>query len=216
MDRAVNAAAELQPVAARSEITVAADAVWSLFVAGVLPKQPETVKRAAAAAGLVINDLRDADLRRAQRRYVPPRPATPPNPNKGKTDEARARWQAGQRRGSAVASAKRSRQPRPGQTTMRCGKCGNDLHLLHFEERADRPGRRRTTCIECRREASRDRYLSVDKQKAMNAARLTFIVSDSDETLGLACIDCGELVRSGEEVTGVAQLAHVDCPTGHG
>lgn len=61
------------PYPTRSEREVAADAVWCLFAAGLLPKTPEMVMRACAATGLDHDDLRVASVRaerRAQRRPV--------------------------------------------------------------------------------------------------------------------------------------------------
>jgi hypothetical protein len=198
----------------RSEVAVAADAVWSLFAARLVARTPETVARAAQAAGVTVADLREADIRRERHRYCPPRRDVDRRRHDDRPDDSQKRWRQGTALGRDKAAQRKSRQPQPGQRTMVCAACGNDLALVHFEKRPDRPGKRRTTCITCRREASRDRYLSVAKQRTLNTARLTFVISGNDETLALACIDCGELFVAGDEVEGAAQLRHTTCREG--
>lgn len=184
---------------------MAADAVWALFDAGVLRRRPFDIALAARAAGLSVADLRAAHSRRDARQYRPPARTV------GVTPEAHTRWKEGTARGRANGAGRPSRQPGSGDETMVCRTCGNDLPVDQFPMRVDRPGKRRTTCVSCMREASRDRYLSVAKQGALNAARLTFVLNESDGELDLACIHCGQPLVAGDEVEGEAQLHHVDC-----
>lgn len=193
---------------ADSEADVVADAVWSLVVAGVIPKAAAVLKTAVMAAGITVAELRAADHRRSADQYRPPSRKRYAD----WSEEARARWKEGSRRGCVEGAKRRSRQPKPGQTTMHCPLCGNDLSLDNFPRRADRPAQRWTTCTGCRRERSRDRYLNVARERALNIARLTFVLCEDDERLGLGCIDCGALFVAGDHVEGVAQLHHVNCP----
>lgn len=105
-----------------------------------------------------------------------------------------------------------SRQPRPGDTHMRCGRCKQDKPLGEFSRRADLPGIRWTVCDTCRRKRQRERYLSVEKVRMLKAARLTFTVSDADEYAGLACMECGARVVPGDEVFSLSGLHHTRCP----
>lgn len=47
----------------RTEAEIAADAVWALFVIGLIPRTVENIQMAAHAAGLSLQALRDADHR---------------------------------------------------------------------------------------------------------------------------------------------------------
>lgn len=194
---------------ARSEADIVADAIWALVVAEILPKKAADLKKAVMAAGITVAELRDADYRRSRNLYRPPSR----HRHADWSEEAVERWREGSHRGRINGSRRRSRQPSPGQTTMHCPLCGNDLSIDdNFPFRADRPKQRWTTCNGCRRERSRDRYLNVERERALNMARLTFVIVEDDERIGLGCVDCGEVFVAGDHVEGVAQLHHVNCP----
>lgn len=192
----------------RSEVTIAADAVWALFEAGLIPRSPVAIKKAALAAGVPIAALRDANERRARGYYEPP--AQPPRSASWST-ESRRRYADGVKRGAEAAAVKMSRQPRPQDETMECSACGNELSIACFPPRADRPGRLVTQCRTCRRAKARDRYLDVARRDALNRARITFVIVDDDVHLGLACADCGALFVAGDVVHGDARLVHDQC-----
>lgn len=197
-------------IPARSEIDVAADTVWALMEAGLIERTPLGVRRAAAAVQISVDDIRAAAERRGAGRYQPPREHA--KRQDVWPQESVRRWEAGSRRGSEAAAERKSKQPKAGETSMVCRKCGNQKDVEEFPPRPDRPGKRRTICGECKREAARDRYLDLQKVKAMNAAHITFMVSEDDAALDLCCIDCGAALRPGDHVEGNVQLRHVNCP----
>lgn len=220
----------------RSEVVVAADAVWSLFHAGLLPADAVHIRRAADAAGVPIQALKEAQGRRTTRIYAPPRadyrtrapeppspagarPAPAPTgpPMSGEStrfhsDDTRERHREGARRGAAARAVTLSRQPKADENTMECSACGQRKSVDEFSLRADRPGKRWTACIPCRRSAQHARYLSVEKRGALDRAQLEFIWSDVDNELELSCSGCGNRFVVGERVAGDAVLAHVHCP----
>lgn len=181
--------------------------VETLTKAKVLACKPDlALTSGMVALGVSSGEVEEASSRLRRRGWLPPA-------WKRISEEARDRYMIGVRRGARAAGDKKTRQPRRGQEKMYCPACGNDLLVVHFEKRADRPGQRRTICRGCRRDASRDRYLSVSKQKAMNVARLTFVLSGDEAKMELRCIDCGEELVAGDEVEGRTQLSHTSCPS---
>lgn len=59
----------------RSETEIAADAVWALFIIGLIARTPDNIKLAAKASGLSLQALRDADFRHQNGRAHAPAPA---------------------------------------------------------------------------------------------------------------------------------------------
>jgi hypothetical protein len=184
----------------RSEVEVAADAVWALFACEMLPKKPQLIARAAMAAGIPVGALRDADgRRRAHVTHRPvlasvPAPTTPKQPNTG----------------PATAARVAAKNPEPG--LRRCSFCEQVKPFADFGVK-DRPsGRLKSMCKPCEKAYQRERYLTVQKVKALNAVGLTFVVSASDDVDGVACIDCLQPIRPGQEVHGSTSLHHVSCP----
>lgn len=203
----------------RSEVMVAADTVWALIAASLLPRTPEALKASALATGLRIQDLKDACTRWERGRWrvpidqgcraVQPEPA-PPAPLQLVPDPPRPST-APHHPNTGPATAARVAAKNPTPETRRCsGICRLVLPIEQFALREG--GRRKSMCIECMKRYQRDRYLSVKKQRAMNAARLQFVVCEGDEVEGLACMDCLRPLEVGQEVHGTTSLHHVSCP----
>jgi hypothetical protein len=94
----------------------------------------------------------------------------------------------------------------------RCPRCKEVKPIGGFDRRSANDPRPRPYCRPCFRDYQRERYLSVDKVRAINAARLVFTVGPLDKVNGMACMDCGAPLRPGERVYGDAALRHEDCP----
>ena len=200
----------------RAECEVAADAVWALMETGLVRKHRDTILAAAHAVGVTVHDLRNASLRWERGWRSKPRRDLPPLPdavsgNGASPPEAPTVANGGQR-GAPEQRVDRSRTSRPSdpealppQPTDRwCKACRQRLPGAYFY--GSSPTCRR--CVNRRR-----RELRVEKAKLLNAARLTFEVTDADALAPpLCCMDCGLALHVGEQVSGVASLRHVECP----
>lgn len=116
----------------------------------------------------------------------------------------------------APGAKENSLQPELDDTTMTCrGKCGRTMEISDdtFPFRPDRPNRRHTICVDCRRQRQRNRYLSVAMSDALDEVRLEFVIDESDATAQLRCTACERPFRSGEKAVADAELRHVVCPT---
>lgn len=199
------AAVEGSGVSYRSEKEIAADAVWSLFHFGLLPKTSENIARAARAAGLQIADIRDADLRE-ERGYQ-----RTPTLNAVLEGGPSAAWAlTASPKESAAQRARTAWNRLPDGPTRTCRRCGEEQPIDNFLMRSD-SGTRHGTCNPCRKSLSRIRYLSVEKQHLMNTVGLRFVVTEGDNLAGLACAECGEKIVAGDEVQGHTALRHTDC-----
>lgn len=204
---------------ARTEIEVAADTVLALLTAGVIATHQRSA--AVSAAGLMVGDLDQAVQRRRARGFVAPRhektvkgepEAHAPVMAFPATKRLPVRDVPEPRAGGNRGGGRPSRQPAPKAKTMQCGSCGESKSLDNFDLRADRPGVRWTVCNECRHRRHADRYLSVEKERALKAARIEFEVQAEDGLVGLICSDCGRALAVGDVVTGVAKITHArDC-----
>lgn len=189
-------------VGGRLEVDIAADAVWSLFAAGLLPLNAATISAAIRAARIPLAKLQEAQQRH-ERRYVErPRP-----------QPARARHRNAPHHpniGPALASKIAAKNPT--STTRICSRCQEELPVGQFGIKDKKTGARKSMCRPCMLDYQRHRYLGVEKQRLLNAARLTFVVTEADDVAGLACSDCGAPIRAGQEVEGDATLHHAICP----
>lgn len=203
----VSPAATVRPISSlRREEDIAADAVWALFAAGLIPTTAVNVIAAARAAQIHPGRLREAQGRREHglvekpsRRVVRARdlfdyPSAPYEPNSREGNDKK----------------KAAKEPRPGRRI--CSKCKKEKPVGEFQVKNKATGQRRARCIPCTAEDQRTRYLDVEKQKLMNAARLAFVVRPGDRVVGLVCVDCGCPIRVGEKVHGQATLHHDACP----
>lgn len=189
----------LAALAAAFERRVAvADAVWAMFEDGLIEKTSANVLRAAAAAGVTVADLRDADYRKtkgapARRLVVMPQKA-PHQPNTLPATETRLQ----------------TKNPRPGRRL--CSRCGAEKPVGDFAIKNRETGTRKSMCRPCMKDYQRTRYLTVEKLRLMNEASLTFVVTEGDGVTGLVCVDCGCPLRPGEQVVGHTALRHTTCP----
>jgi hypothetical protein len=97
-----------------------------------------------------------------------------------------------------------------GHETRRCSKCREFLPLSEFSVKSKRTGQLWSMCDDCRRVYQRERYLHVAKVEALNAARLVFRWTESDE-VELVCGECGQPIVDGDLVVGQAELDHARC-----
>lgn len=232
--------AEASLGAARSAAEVLADALVSLFAARLMQPEPEVVGRACALLGLTAEDLRHAGSR-AERGWAlgdphgltvgPPSPSPPPRPPCehcsspipahaadrasrprrfcGRDCQLAAYRSTGAYTAAATAARKAAKNPAEGR--RRCSICRRVRPLADFALKDRTRGTYKSACRDCLRRHQAERYLSVDKVRVLNAARLTLIVGPDDGT-GLACMDCGLPLVMGEEVYGDASLRHTTCP----
>lgn len=229
----------------RPEIEVAADTVARLIKAGLIAPGMHgralsaEVGRACTAAGISLDDLRLASIR-LDRGYVepprsatlPPRPQPAPAPEPTPTQRVEQRTRATRddlahrrsvseqhRRANEAKAAWQRANPAPGM--RRCARCRETFHVEHFPIKDQASGRRRSYCgpeaNDCWRTMQRDRYLSVARLGAMQAAGVTFVVQEGDGCIGLACARCAVPLDVDDEVSAqLAGLAHNLCPTSQG
>lgn len=189
-------------VGGRLEVDIAADAVWSLFAAGLLPLNAATISAAVRAARIPLAKLQEAQQRHETRHVERPRP-----------QPARARHKNAPHQpniGAALAAKIAAKNPTP--TTRICSRCHDELPAGQFGIKDKKTGALKSMCRPCMLDYQRHRYLSVQKQHLLNAARITFVVSEADDIVGLACSECGAPIRAGQEVEGDAALHHTVCP----
>lgn len=100
------------------------------------------------------------------------------------------------------------KNPRPGMRS--CCRCGKTKPLADFGTYIRR-GRKipKVACRRCLSDAQRNRYVSAKQLAALNAVRLELVADD--EIAGLRCLDCGETIVAGDEVTAEAGLRHTMC-----
>lgn len=223
-----------------TEMEAVADAVWQLIVESVIPRDPKWVRKACVVTGIPTSALQQAKVRFEAGQYRPPQtedlasalarragfdPSPTPAPPAPAPSGTRARLAPAPPPPPAPAPRKKppprtiaaaavnSKQPTPDESTINCGRCGQDKPLEEFPFRQDRPHTRWTVCTDCRRARQKERYLSAAKEKALDEARIIFVVNDTDELTGLACKDCGGKFQVGDHVTGTTKLRHETCPT---
>ena len=102
----------------------------------------------------------------------------------------------------------REKNPAPGMRI--CATCKQTLPLDAFGTNVHH-GRRvpRTSCRACLTDKQRNRYISARKIKAFNTLRLE-VVAD-DEIAGLRCLDCGTVIRVGDELVCESGVRHAQC-----
>lgn len=103
-----------------------------------------------------------------------------------------------------------------GETTLLCtGPCGAWLPTDSFTPRSDRPGIFTARCKECRRLYMSSRHVKVATLEALDALGVKFHLDDGSNIVGLACANCGEPFKPGDDIHGtVNDLAHDVCPSG--
>lgn len=101
-----------------------------------------------------------------------------------------------------------------GESTMQCtGPCGEWLPLDSFTPRSDRPGLFAARCKECRRRYMAARHVKTATLDALGALGVKFQLDAESNIVGLACTNCGEPFRPGDNIHGtVNDLAHDECP----
>lgn len=185
-----------------------AEAVMQLVSEGLMDRTPETVRQIALTLGLEVRELRDAWWRIERAGFTAPRPeaaaalvTAAPRVTVDLEQQRRSR----QRRGWAEAN------PTPGM--RRCARCGmvQPEELFPWKDGTRRS--RRSYDSDCWKAKQRERYVSVSKEKALNAVGIAFLLTEGDD-LGrsLCCMECGVPLKAGDHVEGrKVALRHVDC-----
>jgi len=200
----------------RSEVELVADLIAHLKSKRLIRLHGVSGGTAAveAAAGLMPGEIRQAEVRVSRRGYIAPR----------RREMSDALPEPESERALIDAYAK-SRKPREARNLRvdpvseawerKCKLCGvwKPLDSDHFTKRIDTHDRRtwRTECRGCWAEKSRIRYLSVEKRDALSTIGVEFVLAEGDDVVGLRCLGCGNLLRSGDKVRGEAEVRHADC-----
>jgi hypothetical protein len=111
------------------------------------------------------------------------------------------------------AAAKLKVRPRGKHGELRCSRCKEWKAPEHFSRRSGSSWQYKSWCKPCMATRQRQRYLTVEKEAALNMAGLTFKVSDTDDVVGLSCAGCGEIIQAGDSVHADARLVHERCMT---
>lgn len=194
----------------RTEVEVSADSVWELFEQGLLKKEPLIVRRAAKAAGLLVDDLRLASIRRERRGFVKPaHEDTKPEPGL----PVRPTLEALRIRENQVGKRLSERNnPEPGMRI--CSLCRETKPIAAFGWKERQNGRLHSQCADCRRQRARERYLDVKKARIVNEVLLAFELHEGDEAVGVPCPVCAEALAIGDHVEGNTRLVHARCGSG--
>lgn len=117
------------------------------------------------------------------------------------------------RRKKVEAAAKARRRPKGPNGELQCTRCKKWKTPDSFSKRPKSSWQYKSWCKECMAVRQRQRYLSVEKEVALNMVGLTFRVSDGDDVVGLSCAGCGQVLEAGDRVHADAKLVHERCMT---
>lgn len=111
------------------------------------------------------------------------------------------------------AAAKLKIRPRGKHGELRCSRCKEWKAPSEFSRRPRSTWQYKSWCKPCMASRQRQRYLTVEKEAALNMVGLTFTVGDNDDVVGLSCAGCGEVIEIGDSVHADARLVHERCMT---
>lgn len=114
---------------------------------------------------------------------------------------------------AVAAAAKINVRPRGKHGELRCTRCKEWKAPDQFSRRPGSTWQYKSWCKPCMATRQRQRYLTVEKEAALNMVGLTFLVSDQDDVVGLSCAGCGEVIEIGDSVHADARLVHERCMT---
>lgn len=105
-----------------------------------------------------------------------------------------------------------------GETWLRCtcptdcGPTGDSWWpQTAFVARTDRPGKFTSQSRNCRALYQRARHLKVGVAADLNRLGIKFVLTGTDQAIGLACSICDQPLRVGDEVHGLTDLWHAEC-----
>lgn len=187
-----------------------AEAVMHLVAEGLLPRTPDMVNRLSVLLCIRVTELRDAWRRNDTRGYRPASRVEHHGEYVGRFATSADPSPEHQR---ASRATKRYQEANPEPGMRRCKRCNEVQPEAAFPIKDHKSGRRRSYDSDCWKAMQRERYLSVKKEKALNAVGITFTLTEADGPLGcLACMDCGVPLKPGDQVHGAnVTLRHVDC-----
>jgi hypothetical protein len=188
----------------RTEVEVMADAAWRLVERRVLGSDAATVRAAATALGISVDDVRLASIRQERRPYRPPRSDATPSP----ADRVDTQAQSFARR--RLHTVKPQGQDDEHWCGRHDGGRGAWLPKSEFAVKDHRTGALKFACRPCLAEYQRQRYLTVEEREHLRA-RLTFELGPDDAGVGTPCPTCQRLLEVGDTVATEGRLHHADC-----
>lgn len=190
----------------RTEFEQAANAVWLLVAKGLISTEIN-VGELCSTVGISRQHLAEARRRFERGENLTARAWS--QLEGGKTDiTAPADWtpQPSGSHGKAVAKHVQTKNPAPG--LRRCPGCAQTLPVTKFDRKTSKGRQLKSRCRSCTKRYQRDRYLTIRKAVAMDAALAFFTALDGDAVVGMTCPECDKAIQAGEQVSLEAAPRH--------